>query len=201
MLAMIVFGHTFEISCESCGDKAPHNVTCAGKEICHFHCSACRAVNAYLVGPAGEKKVGKHQDHAALMERKGKQDQVYSASTTFTDGQYFKHPKFGRGYVLAVASPPTKMEVLFEDQKRVLVCGPDSISGAKIASARKRKAVFKDDDSVATPADDKKDDDSVATPANDKKKPMECPICKKMVHPYNLSEAPNGKVVGCMYCR
>jgi hypothetical protein len=185
---MIVFGNTFEISCVSCGEKAPHNVSYAGQEICHLHCSACRAVNAYLAGPEGEKKVGEHQDHSALMEPKGKKDQAYSASMAFTDGQYFKHPKFGCGYVLAVASPPTKMEVLFEDQKRVLVCGPDSVSGAKIAIASKRKAVFKDDDPVATPADDEK-------------KPIECPICKKTVHPYNLIKSPNGKVVGCMHCR
>jgi hypothetical protein len=38
----------------------------------------------------------------------------------------FKHPSFGVGYVVAVLSPPVKMEVMFADKVRLLVCGPGS---------------------------------------------------------------------------
>jgi hypothetical protein len=79
------------------------------------------------------KKKGsvKHLDHAALTKRRhSKSLKTYSTKKAYTDGQYLNHPKFGEGYILGVSSPPSKMEVLFADRKRVLVCGPGSANGA-----------------------------------------------------------------------
>jgi hypothetical protein len=44
----------------------------------------------------------------------------YESTGAFTEGEFIEHPTFGTGYVLAVLWPPTKMEVLFSDGKRII---------------------------------------------------------------------------------
>ncbi len=125
-----------EICCPSCGKEVPHNVIYTGRRILHLRCSVCKDVNVFVLEkPAGaqegdqERKVVP-QEYAAVMERRGSRVlHAYSTTSAYTEGQYIIHPKFGEGYVLAVRSPPVKMEVLFEGPKPLLVCGRGSIIG------------------------------------------------------------------------
>ena len=195
------FGNDTQTDCISCNEKCPHNIVFAGDSIVHLRCSECKVVNAFVLDKTkGKKKVnrkkGKHLDHAALLERQGSEPfKTYSASGTFTDGQYLNHLKFGEGYVLAVSSPPEKMGVLFADTRRMLACGPESTSGAQIANpfngslAKPRKA---------SPRPRAKIFRAESLPSDE---PVECPRCGQVVHPYNINKDPKGRVVGCMRCK
>jgi hypothetical protein len=50
----------------------------------------------------------------------------YRTTRAFQPTDFFQHVTFGVGYVVAILSPPTKMEVKFADKVRLLVCGPGS---------------------------------------------------------------------------
>jgi len=170
------------------------------------------------------------QDYAALMERRGSRALCpYSVVDAYTEGQYIAHPKFGEGYVLAMRTPPGKMEVLFEDKKRMLVCGRGSITGARkeeedeppqeeAVGSDKRSLVSRAKSESAPPASDK-----VVHPSNDRRVkrksvplanhkaarpsgssgnvPSKCPVCGLVVHPFNLARAPDGRILGCFRCR
>jgi hypothetical protein len=106
---------------------------------------------------------------------------------------------------MAIMWPPSKMEVLFGDRKRVLLCGrgsaaaialapksPDKPKRAPAPPPRKMARgifprIFADSATASSPR--------AVTP------PVTCPVCKQTVHPYNLAVAVGGRVVGCMYCR
>ena len=127
---------TSVICCPSCGKEVPHNVIYAAGRVHHLRCFVCKDVNVFVLEePAGAQKGGQEreavpQDYAAVMERRGSKALcAYSTTGTCTEGQYIMHPKFSEGYVLAVRSPTVKMEVLFEDHKRLLVFGRGSIIG------------------------------------------------------------------------
>ncbi|MCP4605030.1 MAG: hypothetical protein GY847_31660 [Proteobacteria bacterium] len=206
---MIQFGNILKTDCISCKEQCSHVITYTGNKIHHFHCSACGAVNAYfLEESAGKKKKSNNKgveylDYEALTKLRGsKPFNVYSATQAFTDGQYIKHPKFGEGYVLAVSSPPTKMEVFFADQRRMLACGPGSTSGAPKA---KPSSDSSEKPSKASPPPKAK---RVKAPKTKKltsthpsDEPVECPKCGQVVHPYNIDKNPQGRIVGCMRCK
>jgi hypothetical protein len=136
----------------------------------------------------GKKKEKRSSlDCVSILERQGsKSSKPYSIKKDFTDGDYISHSKFGNGYVLTVV-PPNKMEVLFEDEKKLLICGPGSKSGATAVTKPKKKTPKK-----------KTARKKAEAPSGDE--PVKCPICGATVHPYNLSRNPEGQIVGCMNC-
>jgi hypothetical protein len=131
--------------------------------------------------------------------------QAYRESDPFSDGQYVEHATFGQGYVMAILWPPRKMEVLFGDRTRVMLCGqgsapasamastkPDKTKRAPTASTRRMARGFSPRASAGSA--------TVLAPRA-VTGPTTCPMCKRTVHPLNLAVATDGRVVGCMYCR
>jgi len=197
MVEALRFGDTLEIRCGSCGKTSQPSVTYEVDLIKHLCCSGCGNVDAFeFEQPDEEKKRAAPVllNHEDLMER-SKPGKLASYSTTrgYCDGQYLEHSKFGAGYVLIVRAPPVKMVVLFEDQKRLLVCepGPSSDTTKNATSKKKRKP--------AKPRKPTKSQDAGSLKSDEG--PVKCPVCGKEVHPYNLTRNPQGKVLGCMYCK
>ena len=201
-----------EICCPSCGKEVPHNVIYTGRRILHLRCSVCKDVNVFVLEePAGTQKGGEErkavpQEYAAVMERRGSRVlHAYSTTGPYTEGQYIMHPKFGEGYVLAVRSPPVKMEVLFEDHKPLLVCGRgsiigvleeedhDSSQGEEVRPAERSRVAQPKRASPPLPSDE------ATRPPHDE--PSKCPVCGCTVHPFNLARALDGRIVGCLRCR
>jgi len=203
---------TSAICCPSCGKEFPHNVIYAASRVHHLRCSVCKDVNVFVLEePAGaqegdqERKVVP-QEYAAVMERRGSKALcAYSTTGTYTEGQYIMHPKFGEGYVLAVRSPPVKMEVLFEDHNRMLVCGRGSIVGVPEEEDRESsqgEEVRPDERSRAAQpkhASAPLAGKEATRPPHDE--PSKCPVCGCTAHPFNLARALDGRIVGCLRCR
>ena len=128
----------FSVRCPSCRKTALHTVSFERQKLRHLRCSACKMVNAYVIAEehddAGNVRAAGLvlQDHSALMAL-GSLGRLprYSSQKAYTDGQYFMHPRFGRGYVLFVLNPPSKMNVIFSDGKRLLACGHGSQGGLR----------------------------------------------------------------------
>jgi len=201
------FGKSFDVTCATCGKHL--EIAYAGIELCRLRCAFCGAIHAYRfeITPGrakGSPRVAIFQDHHALMDLRGTNLlQAYHGSDPFSDGQYVEHATFGQGYVMAIMSPPAKMEVLFGDRKRVMLCGqgsaaskapaPKSPGNPKRASAPpprkmpRRKLLLQDSADAGSP--------------RAASGPVTCPVCKQTVHPFNLAVAAGGRVIGCMYCR
>jgi hypothetical protein len=129
-------GSVLKVTCPACAKACSHKVLFSGGSIEHRHCSECQNIGVFASEMGEEDEEGKKKkkwtsiDYAALMERQGSRKPVkYSIKKAYTDGDYMSHPSFGAGYVLNVL-PPHKMEVLFEESKKLLACGPGSTNGA-----------------------------------------------------------------------
>lgn len=208
----IQIGINLIISCEACGRQCPHNVFFAKDPIHHLRCSACGAANAFVLESSeGDEKGVKEMrtiplDHAALMERRGSQElHTYSTTRAYSDGQYFMHPEFGEGYILALLLSPVTMEVLFKDQKRVIVWGSGSIVGGarqgQEGEPSQEKKVRPEKFSRADQA--KRDSEPLPREKAARSSgsiPCKCPVCGSVVHPFNLAQDPSGRIVGCMRC-
>ncbi len=209
MTTMMQFGTPVKTACISCKESCSHSVIYAGDAIDHLRCSACGAVDAFIIEELGGMKYRfEHQDHEALMARQGSEPlKKYSTTGTFSLGQYLDHTKFKTGYVLAV-SPPSKMTVLFADRKMTLLCGPSSTGGVPFAKPSKTspKPSTKKTKPRETNAADSRQVASGAMENGSGRKPADngpstCPKCGQVVHSYNMQRSPKGKVVGCMYCK
>jgi len=145
-----------------------------------------------------------HQDYTALMERRGSRALcTYSTTGAYTEGQYIMHPKFGEGYVLAVRSPSVKMEVLFEDMRRLLVCG--SIIGARTEEedAQPQEESERSDKRSFT-VSERREYGPLAGPKALRPSadvPFKCPVCGRVVNPFNLARSLDGRILGCFHCR
>ncbi|MCP4602688.1 MAG: hypothetical protein GY847_19595 [Proteobacteria bacterium] len=205
---MIQFGTSVKTACVSCKESCSHSVIYAGDTIDHLRCSACGAVDAFIIEELGDVKYQfEHQDHEALMARQGSEPlNTYSTTGTFSVGQYIDHTKFKAGYVLAV-SPPSKMTVLFANRKMTLLCGPSSTDG--VPRAKQSKTSLKPSTKKTKPRETNTADSSkVASGTLEKgsgnkpdKKSSTCPKCGQVVHSYNILKSPKGEVVSCMYCK
>ena len=117
-------GSTKEFRCPACRRKNTHDVIWVGDGLSHQRCRGCNEAHAYAVEDLGVDVVA--QDLPSLMTRLSPNDPAsYRASDPFHTGQFIEHKKFGTGYVLNVRGA-TKMEILFGDRTRLLVCGPGS---------------------------------------------------------------------------
>jgi Zn ribbon nucleic-acid-binding protein len=188
------FGLLSKVKCPACTITCSHKLIFSNDGIEHLCCSECGKVGVFAVemedGKEEDEKRKKELsfiDYVSVMERRGsKPSNPYSIKKAFTNGDYLGHSKFGDGYVVTVL-PPNKMMVMFEDEKRLLICGPDSKSGATKMTAAKKK----------TSKEKTTQEKSAASSGNE---PMKCPRCGASVHLYNISKNPKGKIVGCMHC-
>lgn len=201
---------TKKISCPDCKKKEAHIILLFKRGIAHLRCTLCDSINAFVVTTSDKEtddddeddstgKIGAAADHVTLMEKRKKKCDSYSVSTDYAAGDYLNHKKFGDGYVLAVLVS-NKMTVLFSDQQRLLRCGPNSKS-EKIIQFGETSSPYNQPESQDAEVVKKKERVVVATSSSGAKDaPVKCPKCGKVVHPYNLSKNPAGRIVGCMNC-
>jgi predicted RNA-binding Zn-ribbon protein involved in translation (DUF1610 family) len=203
---------TSKVTCPDCKKKEPHQILFSRRGIAHLRCPECHTVNPFSIGtsedtPEEEEGTGKIvalMDHAAVMEKQKKKCAPYAYSNDYTTGDFLHHKTFGDGYVLSVL-PSSKMIVLFADEQRLLRCGPNS----------QKENIIQFGEATSPynlPQDSEEPKGSPTTPK--RKVPVrkvsasgsedaarECPKCGKMVHPYNLTKNPSGKVIACMNCK
>jgi hypothetical protein len=190
---MMEFGSVSRVKCPACAKVCSHKILFSDGGIEHRLCSECENVGVFACKMVDGKEEGEKKkkwspiDYATLMERQGSETpNPYSIKNDYTDGDYLSHPKFGDGYVLTVL-PPNKMMVMFEDERKMLVCGPGSKTGAAKMTGAKKKSPKK-----------KTTSERAETPTGNE--PIKCPRCGATVHPYNISKNPKGKTIGCMHC-
>lgn len=207
-------GDTLLAKCAICGPKTEYNVIYEKDGIHNLRCRGCGGILISLL--EGPWKKVQPLDFPGLLERQGRSKPTsYRTDASFRVGQFVEHSSFGIGYVMAVQSPPKKMEVLFEDQMRVLVCAPGSDPEGSQGSwtarpVRKRsgtphaprpRPAARAEPRVEAPREvPASDADDGPAPAEDEG-PIPCPKCGRNVHPFNIVRDSSGKVVGCMYCR
>lgn len=199
------------MTCPDCKKTASHQILLSKRGIAHMRCQECHSVNPYSIATSdneaeGEESVGNADqlmDHAQIMEKNKKKCAPYAFTNDYAPGDFFRHKTFGDGYVLFVL-PSSKMIVVFSDERRLLRCGPNSQKEAIIQFGE-----------ASSPYNTPKDPETPKPPAPAKKKPpvrkvgksgaedtaRECPKCGKIVHPYNLTKNPAGKVIACMNCK
>jgi hypothetical protein len=192
---------TLKFKCPECDKTCSQKLLFSDSGIEHWRCFECDKVGVFEADEkeeGGKKQKRSSIDCAALLERRGSSpSKPYSTKESYTDGDYLSHPKFGDGYVLIVVSP-NKIEVLFLDGKKLLICGPGSKSAVqKIAEQKTGSQKSKKSDN-RTNTTKEKSTKKAATSSEDGA--MECPKCGLTVNVYNLSKNPKGKVVGCMHC-
>jgi hypothetical protein len=110
------------VRCPECDVTEKQRLKYHGKGIYHLRCHACGVTCAY----AGDPPHGQLLDYAALVESTGTKPRPYRPTRSFGSGELIDHIKFGLGYVLVMREPPDKMEVLFADQQRLLICRPEA---------------------------------------------------------------------------
>ena len=117
-----------KLKCPLCENACSHRIIFSSGGIEHLRCSECGKVSVFSSKTSAAKDGAKGKkkrsfiDYDELMERRGsKKSNRYSIKKDYTGGDYLSHPKFGDGYVLA-SLPPNKMEVLFVDDKKLLIC-------------------------------------------------------------------------------
>lgn len=128
----------FRADCPACADECFHRVTFEDKDVRHIRCEACSAVHVCAskgsfhsrIQPLDHAQVANSEEHDGVAS--------YSSSSEFGPTDVFTHPSFGLGYVVQVL-PPKKMEVLFADKVRVLVCAPGSGIPAPVEKVIARK--------------------------------------------------------------
>lgn len=107
-------------------EKSVHRVIFENSTVRHLRCKSCDVVHVCATKGSFQARVQPlpFAELIALATQGGVEP--YSIRRDFHPTDVFSHPKFGAGYVCAILSPPQKMEALFEDKLRVLVCGPGS---------------------------------------------------------------------------
>ena len=201
---MLELGSAPKVKCPACNKVRSHQSLFSSDTVEHLRCSECNSIGVFVFEMVDDEKDDgdKKQkltplDHAALIERRGsKAMAAYSIKKVYTDGDYLRHSQFGDGYVIAIV-PPQKMEVLFADGRKVLICSPGSISGMskQLASSSTKKSKSGKVKKISTAKRA-----NLYSSAESEDKPVKCPKCGNTVHPYNLSRNPKGRIVECTHC-
>ncbi len=95
-------------------------------QVRHLRCDACDAAHVCRTKGSFHRAIAALAFEELVKTATQEEAPDYSIRSAFHLTDVFKHPKFGMGYVFAILSPPAKMEVLFSDKVRFLVCGPGS---------------------------------------------------------------------------
>jgi DNA-directed RNA polymerase subunit RPC12/RpoP len=106
-------GDRIEHTCIACGEDCGHIVSSLGKrgQITRITCPMCGSRVAYKADSSAPKDLSD-----------GKTSIPYDQSRAYRKGETVTHQMFGAGRVTAVIQPH-KMDVLFADRMRRLVCG------------------------------------------------------------------------------
>ncbi len=117
---------TVTAKCPACAVESLHRVVFENAEVRHLRCDECAA--AHVIASKGSFHADIHALSISDVIDAAKQGETepYNIRRAFHPTDSFAHPKFGIGYVFAILSPPQKMEALFADKARFLVCGPGS---------------------------------------------------------------------------
>lgn len=197
---------SFTTLCPACQATVSHELVHRGR-FGHLKCGACGSIGVYEL--ECDKSEAIHAATAVdlgrvLAERGEAAVRTYRATESFAAGEYVGHPTFAEGYVLGLLYPPTKMEVLFSERRRVLACVPPPVVEAPPPPPRAPREEVRPAPRTVR-SDDARDDDrprstsSSSRPATEK--PVTCPRCGKTVHPFNLARTVDDRILGCMYCR
>lgn len=112
----IVVAHTSptsaKVKCEVCGAQKTYKLPSAKK-------TASGAPKKPRVTKAAAAKASQNEEYDKLTAASSGDAQAYNMKNAFTLQQKLNHPKFGVGFVRAVM--PEKIEVLFQDEIRLLV--------------------------------------------------------------------------------
>lgn len=123
---------TVTAHCLGCGDETVHRLTFEDTEVRHVRCESCQA--AHVCAYKGSFHAGMQPltfaDVSAFAQTQDGEPEAYRSSAAYHPRTVFRHPSFGLGYVISVLSPPVKMDVMFADKNRYLVCGPGSSEAA-----------------------------------------------------------------------
>ncbi len=115
----IVVAHTSptaaKVKCEVCGAQKIFKLASAKKA----KKTATGAPKKPRVTKAAAAKAGQVDEYEKLSASSSSDAQAYSMKNSFSLQQKLSHPKFGVGFVRAVM--PEKIEVLFQDEIRMLV--------------------------------------------------------------------------------
>ena len=175
------FGSVPRVECPVCAKICSHQVLFSDEGVEHLRCSECEKIGVFAFELVEGKKEGEKKkkrssiDHAALMERRGSETSNPCAiKKAYTDGDYLSHPKFGDGYVLTVV-PPNKMEVLFAEEKKLLICGPGSKSGVPKVTGAKGKTTPKKKNTAGMGVRKEVSPPKAVVSSGDE--PVKCPIC------------------------
>lgn len=192
------FAPTIDIHCAQCQATHNHHPIYLGEAVRHLRCTFCKTVNAFTA-EGKERSPTSPLDFVALTQSPHQPEpHPYRASGPFLVGSLITHPTFALGYILTVLTPATKMEVLFADKRRVLVCGPGSgcppPPEPKKRTAKKRKPKEPASPPALPTATSTEPSESGSTA------PVDCPKCGRLVHTFNLQRETGGNIVGCMYC-
>ncbi|HZJ42902.1 MAG TPA: hypothetical protein VFD63_03975 [Pyrinomonadaceae bacterium] len=106
-------GDRIEHTCVACGEDCGHIVSSLGKrgQITRITCPMCGSRVAYKADSSAPRNLSD-----------GKTSIPYDQSRAYRKGETVAHQLFGAGRVTAVIQPH-KMDVLFADRMRRLVCG------------------------------------------------------------------------------
>jgi hypothetical protein len=179
------------VRCPECDVTGKQRLNHHGEGTYHLRCQSCGVTCAY----AGDPPDGELLDYAAAVERTRIKPRPYRPTSSFGPGELIDHVKFGLGYVLVMREPPDKMEVLFADQQRLLVCQPKASGKSKAEPGKLKRG---------KPAATNRTTGTVhraAVGAPPEPELKQCPGCGKLVHPQNFRYAPNGKAVSCIFCK
>ena len=108
-----VLGDRIEHTCATCGEDGGHIVSALGKkgQITRITCPMCNSSVPYKLNMSAPR------ERAA-----SKQGNPYDQGRIYRKGETLTHQTFGSGQVTALIQP-NKMDVLFADRLRRLVCG------------------------------------------------------------------------------
>lgn len=188
--------------CSNCGLRGAHRRTHVANTIHHLRCESCGTINPYSVTPVDGKsspRIVGLDSEALTAGPDAPEARTYRATEPFFEGMLISHPTFGIGYVLAVLSPAKKMEVLFSDKRRVLVCGPGSGTIKPVATEREKREPSRPK-SRRRHTRTNQPSDARTEPAKPSDAPVRCPSCGHSVHPFNILHTPGARPNRCMHC-
>lgn len=112
--------------CPACAVKSVHRLIFENKVVRHLRCDACKAAHVCAMKGSFQSAIHPKAFDEVVSDSGVDEAEAYSIRNAYHPTDVFSHPNFGVGYVFAILSPPQKMEVLFADKVRFLVCGPGS---------------------------------------------------------------------------
>ena len=141
-------GSDVEAYCPKCRADTTHVVISKYEdEIRRVQCNPCGDVHSYrkprgevedeVPEPVAAKKRATHKKltwpeyHSKYGQRNAK---PYEFRDVYRENQVVTHPKFGVGYVSEVTSDKTKVEITFQDARRMLIHGRKDLLGSPLAA-------------------------------------------------------------------